>query len=195
MAFIFQHLKISRQEKLKKKAKKTRITFPFTTAEKRKMINNISPPTTPGFLVDNGEFFIRSSGSPFTFTRSSFSAADFFPSEGHSSDYDVIFNTPQTPGIPYPPPGKGTEAEEDERHSEEEGQDGSQEETEGGSGGSLGQLRHTRDKLRLEIPSMNLTRDSAGGSEVSENGGTLEYGDQSSFVLLASRAEPEVSEV
>ncbi|XP_050721818.1 uncharacterized protein LOC127001361 isoform X2 [Eriocheir sinensis] len=169
---------------------------------------------TEGFLVDNGEFFIRSSGSPFTFTRSSFSAADFFPTSSHSSDYDMLFtNTTQTPGVPYPPP-KAPEQPEDtqgdllypsepDRHPEEDIQAGSaaQEDGEaGGSGVSLGELRHTRDKLRLEIPSMSVAGESSGGGDGVENGGDgdggVDFGKQS-YVLMnhAGRVEPEVSEV
>lgn len=173
-------------------------------------------PTTLGFLVDNGEFFIRSSGSPFTFTRSSFSASDFFPGGSHSSDYDVLFSgSAQTPGVPYPPPSKATEAQEETeeqiiypseqgQHSEEDQQavNASQEEGDqqqvGGGGASLGQLRHTRDKLRLEIPSMSISGDSTvAESSGLENGGDLDFSDQNNFVLMnhSSRVEPEVSEV
>ncbi|XP_076053836.1 uncharacterized protein LOC143032750 isoform X2 [Oratosquilla oratoria] len=40
-----------------------------------------------GYYGDDGEFFIRSSGAPFTFTSSSFAAADFFAGIGGGRDY------------------------------------------------------------------------------------------------------------
>lgn len=165
-----------------------------------------------GFLVDNGEFFIRSSGSPFTFTRSSFSASDFFPG-GHSSDYDVIFgSTTQTVGVPFPsckvPEGPPEVSEEqvtysntEERQLEEDLQASTltQEDSEqqGGGSGSLGQLRHTRDKLRLEIPSLTLASDSSKGSpNALENGRSgLECSEQNFVIMNHNRVEPEVSEV
>ncbi|XP_063870043.1 uncharacterized protein LOC135105620 isoform X3 [Scylla paramamosain] len=165
-----------------------------------------------GFLVDNGEFFIRSSGSPFTFTRSSFSASDFFPG-GHSSDYDVIFgSTAQTAGVPFSnckvpecPPEVSEEqvtySSNEERQLEEDLQASTltQEESEqqGGGSGSLGQLRHTRDKLRLEIPSLTLASDSSKGSPSAlENGRSgLECSEQNFVIMNHNRVEPEVSEV
>ncbi|XP_045132607.1 uncharacterized protein LOC123516909 isoform X2 [Portunus trituberculatus] len=165
-----------------------------------------------GFLVDNGEFFIRSSGSPFTFTRSSFSASDFFPG-GHSSDYDVIFgSTAQTAGVPFSnckvpecPPEVSEEqvtySSKEERQLEEDLQASTltQEESEqqGGGSGSLGQLRHTRDKLRLEIPSLTLASDSNKGSPSAlENGCSgLECSEQNFVIMNHNRVEPEVSEV
>ena len=168
-----------------------------------------------GFLVDNGEFFIRSSGSPFTFTRSSFSASDFFPG-GHSSDYDVIFgSTAQTTGVPFSnckvpecPPEVSEEqvtySSKEERQLEDDLQAStlSQDESErqgggGGGSGSLGQLRHTRDKLRLEIPSLTLASDSNKGSPSAlENGRSgLECSEQNFVIMNHNRVEPEVSEV
>lgn len=164
-----------------------------------------------GFLVDNGEFFIRSSGSPFTFTRSSFSASDFFPG-GHTSDYDVIFgSTAQAPSAPFSnckvadcpeeteqqvtyPIKQESQPEEDlqaTNPSQEE------EEQQLAVGASLGQLRHTRDKLRLEIPSLTLTSDSSKGSPSGlENGRSgLECSEQNFVIMNHNRVEPEVSEV
>lgn len=51
---------------------------------------------------------------------------------------------------------------------------------------SLGQLRHTRDRLRLEIPSM-----SVGGDDLAD----LENGRPAFSSVSFKRTEPEVSEV
>ena len=66
-----------------------------------------------------------------------------------------------------------------------------------GVGASLGQLRHTRDKLRLEIPSLTLASDSSKGSSSSlENGRSgLECSEQNFVIMNHNRVEPEVSEV
>ncbi|XP_042217271.1 uncharacterized protein LOC121862920 isoform X3 [Homarus americanus] len=177
-----------------------------------------------GFLVDNGEFFIRSSGSPFTFTSSSFSASDFFPGSHSASDYDVIFGGPaQTPGFSDALTSNsvdhiGSESDvmqEDEQRLNRSGAEGHTltadiglinpsypitEESEqlSSSGTGLGQLRHTRDKLRLEIPTISLAGDAAKSTTVTlENGesGLEKYNGQSFSSINLKRTEPEVSEV
>ncbi|XP_071532804.1 uncharacterized protein [Panulirus ornatus] len=176
-----------------------------------------------GFLVDNGEFFIRSSGSPFTFTSSTFSASDFFPGS-HSSDYDVIFGGPsQTPGLSDALSNKlvdhmGDEGEEmyDEQMRESKSDTENHtsnadvsvshlhyqvvDETEQSSSTNtgLGQLRHTRDKLRLEIPTISLTGDATKSTTVTHENGQneLEKCNGQNFTSLnLTRTEPEVSEV
>ncbi|XP_053637381.2 uncharacterized protein [Cherax quadricarinatus] len=179
---------------------------------------------TEGFLVDNGEFFIRSSGSPFTFTSSSFSASDFFPGS-HSTDYDVIFGgPPQTPG-----PSEGlsssvvedTNDESDLMYAEEQtlqnncSAEGSasatditytipsysvaeESEQSSPSNTGLGQLRHTRDKLRLEIPTISLASDAAKSTIITLENSESElqkYNDQNFSSMNIKRTEPEVSEV
>lgn len=64
----------------------------------------------------------------------------------------------------------------------------------------LGQLRHTRDKLRLEIPTISVASDGTKvtgaftlGSEQSEYGNYS--GQDISSAVKQTRSEPEVSEV
>ncbi|XP_045606681.2 uncharacterized protein [Procambarus clarkii] len=177
-----------------------------------------------GFLVDNGEFYIRSSGSPFTFTSSSFSASDFFPGS-HSADLDIIFSgPPQTSGLSEALSSKlvdNVSVESELVYSDEQtrqnssGDDGStsvsdashtlpnypvieESEQSSPSNTGLGQLRHTRDKLRLEIPTISLAGDAAKSTIIAlENGESRieKYNDQISSSINLKRTEPEVSEV
>ncbi|KAK3860130.1 hypothetical protein Pcinc_033799 [Petrolisthes cinctipes] len=191
--------------------------------------------TGDGFLVDNGEFFIRSSGSPFTFNRSTFSASDFFPG-GHTVDYDVLFGTQTQGGRQAEFSGMHNnteqlklegeaaadvgdkqawgESSEKRYEHEREGEENtikddktekefaptlSMNETDNNfptleeldqasstASASLGQLRHTRDRLRLEIPSI-----SVGGDDMAD----LENGRPVFPSVSFKRTEPEVSEV
>ncbi|XP_068217634.1 uncharacterized protein [Palaemon carinicauda] len=163
-----------------------------------------------GFLDENGEFFIRSSGSPFTFTSSSFSASDFFPGT-------TFYTTDQDHRNILPDPIADDIANEIAEHhlltdSSQAGDNscniqinkylGMDDDLEQSSptNTGLGQLRHTRDKLRLEIPKISVASD---GTKVT---GTLtlsneqsEYGNYSgqdiTSAVKQTRSEPEVSEV
>lgn len=172
--------------------------------------------------MDNGEFFIRSSGSPFTFTSSSFSTSDFFPGN-HSADYNIIFSGPSqtsqalthtlSSGIADQVNSEGEliydDDEDDDRNQQrtDPESDGdlnhtysvTEEIDQSSSGGtSLGQLRHTRDKLRLEIPTISLSdasRNMTGSRESCENGLDAYNGQDFTLSLNMNRTEPEVSEV
>lgn len=160
-----------------------------------------------GFLVDNGEFFIRSSASPFTFTSSSFSASDFFPAS-HPSEYDVIFggssqNTALSDALPTElldtmvTKPNGVFNDPQDAGEPTLGDDSSQSSP---TNTVLGQLRHTRDKLRLEIPTISLASASEedtvftvenGENSVKEHNGQ----DTTTPGINLGRPEPEVSEV
>ncbi|XP_042865801.1 uncharacterized protein LOC122249196 isoform X2 [Penaeus japonicus] len=163
--------------------------------------------TSDGFLVDNGEFFIRSSASPFTFTSSSFSASDFFPAS-HPSEYDVIFggssqNTALSDALPTElldtmvTKPNGVFNDPQDAGEPTLGDDSSQSSP---TNTVLGQLRHTRDKLRLEIPTISLASASEedtvftvenGENSVKEHNGQ----DTTTPGINLGRPEPEVSEV
>lgn len=163
--------------------------------------------TADGFLVDNGEFFIRSSASPFTFTSSSFSASDFFPAS-HPSEYDVIFggssqNTALSDALPTElldtvvSKANGVFSDPQEAGDPSLGDDPNQSSP---TNAVLGQLRHTRDKLRLEIPTISLASASAEDTvipvENGENSVKRHNGqDITTPGINLGRPEPEVSEV
>lgn len=73
--------------------------------------------------------------------------------------------------------------------------EGSDQSSSGGT--SLGQLRHTRDKLRLEIPTISLSDASKSTTASLENGenGLEKFNGQNLTTLNLKRTEPEVSEV
>ncbi|XP_066975005.1 uncharacterized protein [Macrobrachium rosenbergii] len=165
--------------------------------------------TAEGFLEENGEFFIRSSGSPFTFTSSSFSASDFFPGTTYYSEQDHRDILPD-------PIADEIASEMAEPHlipdSSQSGDSSSnlhmnkylviddEMEQSSPTNTGLGQLRHTRDKLRLEIPTISVASDGTKvtgaftlGSEQSEYGNYS--GQDISSAVKQTRSEPEVSEV
>ncbi|KAK7081545.1 hypothetical protein SK128_002379, partial [Halocaridina rubra] len=166
------------------------------------------------YMVDSDEFFIRSSGSPFTFTSSSFSASDFFSGNPYftAQDQNIPLSDPIADELTnisehilptahhgdsvepnYPPINinKFVIGGDDSEHSSP-------------TNSGLGQLRHTRDKLRLEIPTMSVVSDESKSSPVcsveSEKKNFEDHSERDELCASSSsidfrRTEPEVSEV